>query len=591
MKVEAILWPRINKNQQHFIKIRITEKRKSRYYNLKYSIPKRYWNEKTHRVRSSYFNYKEINDHIEFEINRINYNNSNVIDNQNDKNYDNVSFLEYFDKQLNYMEERGRYNDTKKHKVIRNHLLNYVNNKYNNEDILFSHITIDFLEGFISYFKKPERNHNNNTIKQTIAKLSFFYNKALDQKVYAVDKNPFKFINIKAKPTDNKGLEIDEFLLLDNVSPFGFKSILPEFNHREIFYTKNYFIFQIYASGIRVSDLLLLRWSNINNGYMEYKMRKTNKTLKIPLNNKLIEVLRFFLPYSYKKTYLEKYSSDFEMYLSLNDLEQKEFKKSNPVLIINPQIKKPIYSYQIDNHENILRMINGCRSTHSDKFILNIFSRDDISKLNDKSKNTNVIEHKIIQSNTTKYNKRLKKLQSLIIGGEMKLETKLTTHVARHTYASIMISTNANLTAISKTLGHTSVKTTENYLKSITNSFVFDQVSKSFDDLEIKSDKKRKDLEKIVYVKTEDIRLPKKMPIPIFVGTVYIKNKKTMILYPNGEMKLITIISVTDEEIIEGKFIGSIYKENGLGYIVDYNGEKKPFHSKTLNLPVHNNKL
>lgn len=46
------------------------------------------------------------------------------------------------------------------------------------------------------------------------------------------------------------------------------------------------------------------------------------------------------------------------------------------------------------------------------------------------------------------------------------IQTKITTYTARHTWASYLNEHNASISYISKGLGHTSLKTTENYLAS-----------------------------------------------------------------------------------------------------------------------------
>lgn len=58
-------------------------------------------------------------------------------------------------------------------------------------------------------------------------------------------------------------------------------------------------------------------------------------------------------------------------------------------------------------------------------------------------------------------NKNLKE-----IGEKLKLSVNLTTYVARHTYATVLNHSGADITKISQALGHTNLKTTQIYLKS-----------------------------------------------------------------------------------------------------------------------------
>ena len=64
-------------------------------------------------------------------------------------------------------------------------------------------------------------------------------------------------------------------------------------------------------------------------------------------------------------------------------------------------------------------------------------------------------------------NKHLKK-----IGKELSIPTKLTTYVARHSWASIARNQEVPIAAISEAMGHTSERTTRIYLKSLSNTIV-----------------------------------------------------------------------------------------------------------------------
>jgi len=69
-------------------------------------------------------------------------------------------------------------------------------------------------------------------------------------------------------------------------------------------------------------------------------------------------------------------------------------------------------------------------------------------------------EKKIIHDVTKRTNKRLK-----VIGKAVGVEG-LTTYVARHSYATVLKRSGANIAYISESLGHSDLKTTENYLAS-----------------------------------------------------------------------------------------------------------------------------
>jgi site-specific recombinase XerD len=55
------------------------------------------------------------------------------------------------------------------------------------------------------------------------------------------------------------------------------------------------------------------------------------------------------------------------------------------------------------------------------------------------------------------------------------IEKNLSTHVARHTFALMIIESGKDLKTAQQLLGHSSIKTTENYLKSIKSKKELDQ--------------------------------------------------------------------------------------------------------------------
>jgi integrase len=55
---------------------------------------------------------------------------------------------------------------------------------------------------------------------------------------------------------------------------------------------RDMYVFSAYAGGIRVSDLLLLRWKNFDGERQHFKVLKTGKELHIKLPEKALEILK-----------------------------------------------------------------------------------------------------------------------------------------------------------------------------------------------------------------------------------------------------------------------------------------------------------
>lgn len=60
------------------------------------------------------------------------------------------------------------------------------------------------------------------------------------------------------------------------------------------------------------------------------------------------------------------------------------------------------------------------------------------------------------------------------IGTLCGIEKTLTTHVARHTYATVTLSQGVRIENVSKMLGHTSIKMTQHYARVLDSSILED---------------------------------------------------------------------------------------------------------------------
>jgi len=97
-----------------------------------------------------------------------------------------------------------------------------------------------------------------------------------------------------------------------------------------------------------------------------------------------------------------------------------------------------------------------------------------IDKWGDKKQDPKTYVFGIINKNETPL-KQINKIQQAIktvnkymkrIGDELKLPLKVTTYTARHSYATVLKRSGAPIAFISESLGHSDLKTTENYLDS-----------------------------------------------------------------------------------------------------------------------------
>nr|WP_290532389.1 site-specific integrase [Alistipes sp.] len=80
-------------------------------------------------------------------------------------------------------------------------------------------------------------------------------------------------------------------------------------------------------------------------------------------------------------------------------------------------------------------------------------------------------EHKTIQQKLNRHHKVITKVNRALaeIGKELKIPIKLTTYVARHSYATVLKRSGVPTSIISESLGHSSERVTQIYLDSFEN--------------------------------------------------------------------------------------------------------------------------
>ena len=64
---------------------------------------------------------------------------------------------------------------------------------------------------------------------------------------------------------------------------------------------RNLYIFSAYSGGVRISDLLMMRWRNFDGEHLVFQMRKTKEELSIKLPKKSLKLLAYYRELANKK--------------------------------------------------------------------------------------------------------------------------------------------------------------------------------------------------------------------------------------------------------------------------------------------------
>lgn len=290
--------------------------------------------------------------------------------------------FEYADKYIRQLLREDKYSTYKKCKSVIWKLRHYVGK----EHLPISSITEDFLKRYEFYLMNTLGNNRNTTTvnMKTLGKLvgDIYRNYDLDERA-----NPFRKIKFHQEQTDRTYLDIED---IKKIQDFRVRLQSPLYDAREIF------LFECFT-GLRISDILTLRWKNITDKGITICMRKTDKTLTIPLHNYVKFILR-------------------KRRMMVED--------------------------------------NGGEIT-ANKYVFNILKIDV-----DKESAQDVLN--AISSATAIINRRLK-----YIALKLGIKKKLSTHVGRHSFATMLVTGDVNLSVIKELLGHSDIKVTQIYAKVV----------------------------------------------------------------------------------------------------------------------------
>lgn len=273
-------------------------------------IEQKYFNPKNERVRISHSNHEYINNYIDSKIKEVEKK-GNKIKFIND---DRKSLIVFMDKVIEKTSNQGTI---QKYTNIKNLLQEFNSEKYGDLDIKFSEISVDYIDNWKKWLR--ERGNTNNSISYKTKCFQSFISKGIKQKIYSYDVNPFLLIKNKIEETTIDILDKEDLKKLmetslkevyRNKEKFGQiienKKILEDrrYKHKNTLDDiRNYFLIQLFLQGIRVSDLMTLRWNDfyIHEDQIRIRKRmiKTKSFVDILVNYNTMDYFRYYVPYNH----------------------------------------------------------------------------------------------------------------------------------------------------------------------------------------------------------------------------------------------------------------------------------------------------
>lgn len=331
--IKILLWKHDKKKDDTFpIALRITKNRKTRYIFTGKYIREKDWDVLNSKVKKSHPNSARLNN---FLIAKLAEANKTLLDLETEKKatsskrvkkeitnpISNKSFNEVSQDYIDELEKNNKLSRLSSDKPRVKHLIEFANSDHLN----FREIDEEFLRRYISFLKVKKKNSQRSIINSLIV-IRTLYNRAI--KMGIVDRKSYPFgadkIRIKFPETEKIGLSIEEVQKIESLKHLSVQEL----------HARNVWFFSFYLAGMRVGDVLKIRWSDIYDGRLHYRMNKNDKLLSLKLPKKILPILEV-----YKEE--KRYKDDF----IFPELKKANLKDSKDVMAKTKTANKKFNKY------------------------------------------------------------------------------------------------------------------------------------------------------------------------------------------------------------------------------------------------------
>jgi site-specific recombinase XerD len=334
---------KINKSGEAPLYLRLIKDRKAKFISLGIRINPKDWNEEVSKVRKSHPNSQRMNHYIAQKIadaegialemeSKSKFISPKTIK-QGIMGKSGDSFLKYFSRYVEKLKNREKIGTYNKVKTVFSKLSEFTKGN----DLLFDELTVSFIKDYENYLSENLGN-SQNTIHSNLKVIRRVINDAVSEDLFPLEKNPFLKMKLKAGTTKKEFLTEEEIKKIEDL-------MIPD--NTMLFHHRNIYIFATYAGGIRISDLLQLKWKNYDGDRILIETKKTQNNVSIKLPMKAKEIIEL---YRTDKTIAEDYVFPFLK----NETEYTPYSIyraiSSRTAYINKDLKKIAATAQIDKN-------------------------------------------------------------------------------------------------------------------------------------------------------------------------------------------------------------------------------------------------
>lgn len=197
-----------------------------------------------------------------------------------------VMFVEYINRIVDQMKNDGRQRTSETYRSAGLSL-----SKFLGGDIALSHVSIELMTRFEQYMRKKPVSPNTSSFY--MRRLRAAYNQAVNEGL-TVDSRPFRTVYTGIEKTKKRAITIDEMRRICHL----------KLDDPQLEQARDLFFFSFYTCGMSFVDMAYLQKSDLCNGQLTYRRKKTGQQLTISWNEhiqQLVEHLgqgqgRYLLP-------------------------------------------------------------------------------------------------------------------------------------------------------------------------------------------------------------------------------------------------------------------------------------------------------
>ena len=279
---------RANKEGKYPLYIRIIKNRKTQFISIGVYLLPEEWDDKKNRVKTRHPNSGRLNSYISqklaeaedmsFALQAKDRNTSSLRIKEKIKGKASGSFSDYFNNYRDWLLKNEKIGSYIKVKASISKLDQFTKDR----NLQFADIDVDFLRRY-NHFLANTRENSVNTIHGSIKIIRKLFNEAVREGIIELEQNPFLRYKLRTEKTTKVYLSEEEVLKIEQVE-------LPSGTRME--QHKDLFLFACSAGGIRISDLLQLKWADFSGTHLAVITQKTKEHISIPLPNKALEILK-----------------------------------------------------------------------------------------------------------------------------------------------------------------------------------------------------------------------------------------------------------------------------------------------------------